>query len=95
MTHSQMTKIIAIKEGCPCGYIKAVSVLERFKGKTVWEGIVFVFALNRPPIELCYGWVDLDTKSLVTVRNRYSVESPSTAVRAYIEARGGAQTPLR
>jgi hypothetical protein len=87
MTPFAMAKVIAEKEGCPCRYVESVSVVERFKGKTVWEGIVFVFALDRPPSEVCYGWVDPDAKSLVTVLNRPPVESPETAVRAYIASR--------
>jgi hypothetical protein len=84
MTPFAMAKVIAGKEGCPCRYVETVSVLERFKGKTVWEGVVFVFALDRPPSEVCYGWVDPQAKTLVTVLKRHPVESPETAVRAYI-----------
>jgi hypothetical protein len=87
MTPFAMAKVIAEKEGCPCRYIESVSVVERFKGETVWEGIVFVFALDRPSSEVCYGWIDPDAKSLVTVLNRPPVESPETAVRAYIASR--------
>jgi hypothetical protein len=54
----------------------------------VWQGTVLVFALNRPPDELCYCWIDPDTQSLVTVLNRPPVDSPETAVRAYIASRG-------
>jgi hypothetical protein len=84
MTPFAMAKVIAEKEGCPCKYVETVSVVERFKGKTVWEGIVFVFALDRPPSEVCYGWVDPQAETLVTVLKRPPVESPETAVRAYI-----------
>lgn len=44
-------------------------------------------SLGRPPEELCYGWVDPGTKQLVTVLNRPPVDSPATAVRAYIASR--------
>jgi hypothetical protein len=72
------------KENAPCRYVKTVAVVERFKGEMVWEGEVMVFALDRPPEELCYVWVDPNENLLVTVLNRPPVESPETAVRAYI-----------
>jgi hypothetical protein len=84
MTPYKMAGIIAKKEGCVCRYVETVSVVEKFKGNTVWDGIVFVFNLIRPPDETCYGWVDPDAKELVTVLKRPPVESPETAVRAYI-----------
>jgi hypothetical protein len=84
MTSEQMAKVIAKKEGSPCTFQRAIRVTEKFKGQTVWDGIVYVFSLDRPPEEICYGWVDPDAKSLVTVLKRPPVESPETAVRAYI-----------
>ncbi len=87
MSPEKIAEVIAEKEKSFCRFVKAVHVTERFKGKTAWDGTVLVFVLNRPPEELCYGWVDPDTKSLVTVLNRPPVDSPSTAVRAYIASR--------
>lgn len=84
MTPFKMAKVIAEKEGSPCEFVEAAQVVERFKGKIVWEGTVLVFRLNRPPWELCYSWIDPAAQSLVTVLNRPPVESPATAVRAYI-----------
>jgi hypothetical protein len=78
---------IGRKENALCRYVKTVAVVERFKGKTVWEGEVMIFALDRPPDELCYVWVDPDENLLVTVLNRPPVDSPETAVRAYIVSR--------
>jgi hypothetical protein len=82
-----MSNVIAEKERAPCKFVEAVRVIERFKGDTVWDGIVFVFSLDRPPEEICYGWVDPEAKTLVTVLKRPPVESPETAVRAYIASR--------
>ena len=88
MNPFEMAMVIAQKEDCPCSYLDSVSVVERFKGKVAWDGIVFVFGLYRPPKQLCYGWVDPDAQTLVTVLNRPPVDSPETAVRAYIASRG-------
>jgi len=87
MKPSQMATAIAGKEGCPCRFIETVVVLEKYEGKTVWHGLVSIFSLHRPEEELCYAWIDSDGKSLVTVLNRPPVESPATAVRAYIASR--------
>ena len=95
-THSSETRMkvrqmgtdIAEKEGCPCRFVEAVVVKEKFKDGTVWHGLVSIFALHRPEEELCYAWIDdQDDKTLVTVLNRPPVESPATAVRAYIASR--------
>ena len=88
MNPEQIAEVLASKEGSPCRFVQAVKVTERFNGKVAWQGTVLVFALNRPPDELCYSWVDPDTERLVTVLNRPPVESPETAVRAYIMAQG-------
>jgi hypothetical protein len=87
MSPEQIVDVLASKEGSPCRFVQAVEVTERFKGTVVWQGTVFVFALKRPPDELCYAWIDPDAKSLVTVLKRPPVESPETAVRAYIASR--------
>ena len=79
-----MATAIAEKEGCPCRFVDTVVVLEKFKDKTVWHGLVSLFALHRPEEEICYAWIDSDGKTLVTVLNRPPVDSPETAVRAYI-----------
>jgi hypothetical protein len=87
MSPEEMAKVIAGKEGSPCRFIEAAHVTERFKGQVAWDGTVLVFGLNRPPEELCYGWVDPAAKTLVTVLNRPPVDSPATAIRAYIASR--------
>jgi hypothetical protein len=88
MSPEDMADMIGNKETSPCRFIEAVHVVERVKGQVAWDGVVLVFGLDRPPEEVCYGWVDPTTESLVTVLNRPPVESPQTAVRAYIVAQG-------
>jgi hypothetical protein len=83
-----ISSAIGRKEGSPCLYIETVAVHEKLKGQTVWQGEVHVFDLDRPPEERCYVWVDSDDNRPVTVLNRPPVESPETAVRAYIVSRG-------
>jgi hypothetical protein len=87
MSPEDMADMIGDKEKAPCRFIEALDVTERFKGQVAWDGIVLVFGLDRPPEEICYGWIDPATESLVTVLNRPPVTSPETAVRAYIMSR--------
>ncbi len=84
MTPLRMSELIGHKESCACEYIESVPVTERFKGQIVWQGIVFVFILDRPPLETVYGWVDFQEDELVTLPRRSPVVSPETAVRAYL-----------
>ena len=87
MSPDDMADIIGNKEKAPCRFIEGLHVVERFKGEVAWDGIVLVFGLDRPPEEVCYGWVDPSSETLVTVLNRPPVTSPETAVRAYIASR--------
>jgi hypothetical protein len=68
-------------------YVKTVSVLETFQGKTVWEGDVEVFFLNdHPETQTGYAWAyDKATGSeIVAVLELPPVISPNTAVQAAI-----------
>lgn len=76
--------------GCESRHIKSVPVNERFKGRTVWVGVVEVFELvNHPKAKICYAWGhqtgNKDEKSrYVTVLEIPPINSPVTAVRASI-----------
>ena len=84
MNAGEIAKTIASKEGCGCVYLRDVAVKEVFKGKPVWEGVVQVFSLSMHKARHCYAWVDPSLKELVTVLEIPPVESPETAVRAFI-----------
>ncbi len=63
------------------------SVVETFKGETVWEGEVLVFALkDHPTAHLCYAW-EVDGEVTAVLRQG-PVDSPLKAVRASILADG-------
>jgi hypothetical protein len=76
--------------GCEARHIKSVPVNERFKGRTVWVGVVEVFELiNHPKAKICYAWGhqagSKDEKSrYVTVLEIPPIDSPIAAVRASI-----------
>jgi hypothetical protein len=65
---------------------ESAPVVETFRGQTVWEGTVEVFDVATPPPAVAYGWaVESDQgPQYVAVLGKPPVESPITAVRAWI-----------
>ena len=73
--------------GCEAKHVETVPVIERFQGKTVWEGEVEVFALTgHPKASRGYAWAyDREKGSeVVAVLELPPVISPKTAVQAAI-----------
>lgn len=69
--------------------LERVPILERFQGKTAWEGVVHVFALeNHPKATKCYAWsapVEGSKKRrFYAVLHTPPINSPADAVRAAI-----------
>jgi hypothetical protein len=72
---------------CEAKYVETVPVVERWQGKTVWEGDVEVFALTgHATASRGYGWAYDKTKGseIVAVLELPPVISPKTAVQAAI-----------
>lgn len=82
----------AIKKlhGCDAVYVRSENVLERFQGKTVWEGVVEVFDLvGHPKAKRCYAWSHVhgekdDQRRFVAVLELLPVDSAKKAVQAAI-----------
>ena len=73
--------------GCEAKHIETVPVIERFKGKTVWEGDVEVFDLiGHPKAKRGYAWAYNKDKGsdTIAVLELPPVISPKTAVQAAI-----------
>ena len=76
--------------GCESTFVESVPVLEKFEGKTVWEGVVQVFELEGHRwASRCYAWsyeTDSGGRKFVAVVNsdRGRIDSPQTAVQAAI-----------
>lgn len=85
----------AIKDlhGLEAVHLHSEKVLETFQGKTVWEGTVEVFRVaGHPKTSLCFAWnfpdpVKPKETRYVSVLGLPPVESPKTAVQAYIASR--------
>jgi hypothetical protein len=64
-------------------------VIEKFRGRVVWDGVVEVFRLyGQPNAVLCYAWSHKEGSGsrAVAVLEIPPVDSPVTAVRAAIVA---------
>lgn len=73
--------------GCEAKHIETVPVMERFQGKTVWEGDVEVFALSgHPTASRGYAWAYDKAKGseVVAILELPPVISPKTAVQVAI-----------
>jgi hypothetical protein len=86
----EFQKIILKLHGVESSHIESVPVREVFQGKTVWDGIVEMFALkDHPQASKVYAWAhDTDDPKKpvrhVTVLHVEPVTSPELAVRAFI-----------
>ena len=72
---------------CAARYLETVPVIERWQGKTVWEGEVEVFDLvGHPKATKGYAWAYDKAKGseIVAVLELPPVISPRTAVQASI-----------
>jgi hypothetical protein len=85
----ELKKAVEQLHNCTAQFIETIPVLESFQGKTVWEGIVFVFEINgHPQATKCYAWsspIEGSTKRrYYAVLHVPPVDSPEKAVRASI-----------
>jgi hypothetical protein len=66
-------------------HAESVPVVETFRGKTVWQGIVEVFSLAKPP-SVAYGWIAAGDREpeYVAVLGNPPIKTPLDAVRAWI-----------
>jgi len=76
--------------GCASTHVGTIPVREDFGGYVVWDGEVEVFDLDQhPAADQCYAWGyqdDAGELQCVAVLRVSPVESPVTAIRAYILA---------
>jgi len=71
-----------------------VPVVERFEGKTAWQGTVEVFVLiDHPKAQLAYAWMyrEGDQDKTIAVLGRPPVDSPQSAVKVAIAAKAKEQ----
>ena len=84
---STFENAIKATHGCDSRLLTRESVVEKFRGKTVWVGEVLVFdLLEHPTAFRCYAW-EVDGE-VTAVLHAGPVDSPIKAVRASILAAG-------
>ena len=76
---------------CKARLREVVAVKERFRGETVWEGVVHVFDLGgHPSATVCYAWSSpvkgSERRRFYAVLRVPPVTSPTDAIRAAIVA---------
>ena len=83
---SKFEQAIEATHGARSMLLRRERVVERFQGKTIWDGEVLVFALeDHPKARRCYAWeVDGQVTAVLGVP---PVDSARAAVRAAIPSR--------
>ena len=72
---------------CPASHLDTVAVVDTFRGQTMWEGMVEIFALlGHPKAKHAYGWIIGKgvNKRFIAVLEIPPVKDTLTAVRASI-----------
>jgi hypothetical protein len=80
----RLRSVIRAVHGAESKHHETVPVVERFKGKIVWEGEVEVFDLmDHPKAKTCYAWAYArnGTEHTTAVLELPPVISPQTAVK--------------
>jgi hypothetical protein len=94
MPHKKITKLkdaIRATHGCESLHVESVPVNEIFEGQTAWQGTVEVFDLvGHPKAKRAYAWSyhDGDQDKTVAVLGILPVDSPESAVKVAIAAKG-------
>jgi len=84
-----LAKAIKKAHGCKAVHAASVPVVERFRGRTVWDGTVEEFTINHAKAVRCFAWCVPDPKGkrverYVTILGVSPVATPADAVRAFI-----------
>jgi hypothetical protein len=85
----QLQKMVEHLHECVATYSNAVSVMEKFNNKAVWQGTVHVFNIEgNPKSDKCYAWSHpiegSKKRRYYAVLHIPPIDSPEKAVRASI-----------
>jgi len=88
---AELKRAVEVQHGCKATVFQSAPIKETFSGKTVWEGVVYIFSLTRhPTAKRAYAWSSpiegSDQRRSFTVLHQWPVTSPAEAVRAAIVA---------
>ena len=78
----RLQMVIDHLHGCKAAWVESVPVKEVFRGKTVWQGDVEVYALTgHPKAKRCYGWSYGEPEQFITILELPPVDSTQAAVK--------------
>ena len=83
----QLKKAVETMHKCTVRHVESKPVIELFRGKVVWDGVVEAFELaGHPHAKRCYAWsyVDKGEPQYVTVLEIPPVDFAETAVKIAI-----------
>jgi hypothetical protein len=83
----QLKRAVEAQHCCIATVFQSVPIKETFGGKTVWEGVVYMFSLaGHPTASRAYAWSSpiegTDKQRFFAVLHQWPVTSPVEAVRA-------------
>lgn len=86
----KIQKAVERTVGAKVSHVESEIVIEKFRGETIWEGVVEVFKVETPPPVLAYGWAVTgpDEPEYVAVLGTPPINSALAAVRAWIVSGG-------
>ncbi len=78
--------------GSAVTHLESVPVVETFRGQIIWQGMVEVYGVTKPPPDKAYAWA-VESGSggteYVAVLGTPPINSAIDAVRAWIVSAGG------
>ena len=78
----RLKSVILHLHACQASWLESVPVEEVFRGQTVWNGDVEVFALTgHPKSKRCYGWSYGEPEQFITILELPPVDSAQAAVK--------------
>jgi hypothetical protein len=87
----QLRQAVETMHKCTARHVESKPVIELFRGKVAWDGVVEAFELiGHPHAKRCYAWsyMDKGEPQYVTVLEIPPVDSAETAVKIAIAAQG-------
>lgn len=86
----KIQKAVEQTVGGKVAHVESAAVVETFRGQTVWQGVVEVFKVEKPPPATAYGWAvkSASGPDYVAVLGTPPIDSPLAAVRAWIVSQG-------
>ena len=78
--------------GSPVAHLESVPIVETFRGQVIWQGIVEVYGVTKPPPDKAYAWAVESASGgteYVAVLGTPPINAPIDAVRAWIISQDG------